>query len=120
MCLSPSLKDYIENRSISRFIFSIAGVSPYQQGSLSLDNKKGVSLSATLTGCMSGPIIKKKRLKVSDLFSFMFPKYPGCNNSAEYTRKADSYFLQVSTDIHSSKLFEPLATPKESQSVGTI
>ena len=49
---------------------------------------------------------------VSDLFSFVFPKYPSCNNSAQYMRKDDSYFLQVSTDIHPSKLFEPLATPK--------
>lgn len=81
---------------------------------------KRAPLLSPLAGCMSGPIKKKKRLTLSDLFSFVFPKYPSCDNSAESVRKADSYFLQVSTDIHPSKLFEPLATPKESQSVGTI
>lgn len=81
---------------------------------------KRSSLLSTFAECMSGAIKKEKRLRLSDLLSFMFPKYPSYNNRAEPMRKADSYFLQVSTDIHPSKLFEPLATPKENQSVGTI
>lgn len=81
---------------------------------------KRAYLLSTLAEFMSRPIKKKEKLMLSDLLRFMFPKYPSCNNSAESMRKADSYFLQVSTDIHPSKLFEPLATPKENQSVGTI
>lgn len=75
MCLSLIPRDYIENKYfIYKFTFPVAGVSPCWQGSLTLDNKKGVLLS-NLAECMSGPINKKNRLRVSDLFSFMSPKY---------------------------------------------
>ena len=60
MCLSPSLKDYIEYRSIlflRVFFFPIAGVSCYQEVSLTLDNKK--AFLPLQDACLSQSIKRK-------------------------------------------------------------